>query len=86
MNFVAFGIGVWHPFGPHGRETPEQISDRKRGEIDVKGRTLWSVIEAHGKKLHCATYVPRPRKCNFELIFLFVTSLDRATVYYKKLD
>jgi hypothetical protein len=28
MNNEAFKIGFWHPFGPHGRETAEQILDR----------------------------------------------------------
>jgi hypothetical protein len=39
---AAFHLGVWHPFGPHGRETPEQIIERKRREIDLNGWTLWS--------------------------------------------
>jgi hypothetical protein len=42
MNYGAFEIGFWHPFGPHGLETPEQIIERKRGEIAVNGWTLWS--------------------------------------------
>jgi hypothetical protein len=33
---------VWHPFGPHGRESPEQIIDRKRREIAANGWTFWS--------------------------------------------
>jgi hypothetical protein len=39
---VRFEIGFWHPFGPHGLETPEEIIERKRGEIAVNGWTLWS--------------------------------------------
>jgi len=36
-------LAFWHPFGPHGRETPEKIIDRKREEIvKNKGWTLWS--------------------------------------------
>lgn len=42
MNYAAFTIGFWHPFGPHGLETPEQIIERKRREIDANGWTLWS--------------------------------------------
>lgn len=42
MNYPEFKIGFWHPFGPHGRETAEQIIERKRKEIDVNGWTLWS--------------------------------------------
>jgi hypothetical protein len=42
MNIASFAIGFWHPFGPHGRETPEQIIERKRGEIASNGWTLWS--------------------------------------------
>jgi len=38
----AFTIGLWHRFGPHGRETPEQIIERKRKEIVANGWTLWS--------------------------------------------
>jgi hypothetical protein len=41
-SYAAFGIGMWHPFGPHGRETPEQIIERKRAEIAANGWTLWS--------------------------------------------
>jgi hypothetical protein len=42
MNYEPFKIGFWHPFGPHGGETAEQIIDRKRKEIEVNGWTLWS--------------------------------------------
>ncbi len=42
MNIAEFAIGFWHPFGPHGRETPEQIIQRKQGEIAINGWTLWS--------------------------------------------
>ena len=31
---LKFEIGFWHPFGPHGGETPEQIINRKQNEID----------------------------------------------------
>jgi len=37
-----FQIGFWHPFGPHGGETPEQILARKADEISKNGWTLWS--------------------------------------------
>jgi hypothetical protein len=38
-----FEIGFWHPFGPHGGETPEDIIERKRAEIARnRGWTLWS--------------------------------------------
>jgi hypothetical protein len=37
-----FNVGIWHPFGPHGRETAEEIISRKRTEIGVNGWTLWS--------------------------------------------
>jgi hypothetical protein len=39
---LEFNIGIWHPFGPHGRETVEQIIERKRREIEVNGWTFWS--------------------------------------------
>jgi hypothetical protein len=39
---MTFSIGFWHPVGPHGRETPAQIIQRKRGEIAANGWTLWS--------------------------------------------
>jgi len=42
MDFTTFGIGLWHPFGPHGRESPEHIIERKRREIADNGWTLWS--------------------------------------------
>jgi hypothetical protein len=39
---LPFTLTWWHPFGPHGRETPEQIIERKRQEIAANGWTLWS--------------------------------------------
>lgn len=61
MNYTAFEIGFWHPFGPHGCETPDQIIDRKRGEIAANGWTLWSfqyrrppVLEAWSHELLAA--------------------------------
>jgi hypothetical protein len=42
MSELNFEVGVRHPFGPHGRETVEQIIQRKRREIDANGWTLWS--------------------------------------------
>jgi hypothetical protein len=39
---TAFTIGCWHPFGPHGGETPAEILARKRREIAANGWTLWS--------------------------------------------
>lgn len=42
MDYAEFKMGFWHPFGPHGRETVEQIIQRKGHEIEVNGWTLWS--------------------------------------------
>ena len=42
MSYSRFQIGFWHPFGPHGRESVEQILKRKRREIGQNGWTLWS--------------------------------------------
>jgi hypothetical protein len=42
MNHAEFTLAFWHPFGPHGREMPKEIIERKRKEIDVNGWTLWS--------------------------------------------
>ena len=44
MSIISekFKIGFWHPFGPHGGETPEEIINRKRTEITKNGWTLWS--------------------------------------------
>jgi hypothetical protein len=42
VNYAAFGIGFWHPFGPHGGETTAQILQRKVKEIAENGWTLWS--------------------------------------------
>lgn len=39
---LEFEIGFWHPFGPHGGETEEEIIARKRDEIKENGWTLWS--------------------------------------------
>jgi hypothetical protein len=37
-----FEFGFWHPFGSHGRESPEEIINRKRSETEKNGWTLWS--------------------------------------------
>jgi hypothetical protein len=42
VDYGAFEVGFWHPFGPHGLETPDQIVERKRREIVTNGWTLWS--------------------------------------------
>lgn len=45
VSYANFEFAFWHPFGPHGGESPEQIIKRKRREIEKneKGRwTLWS--------------------------------------------
>jgi hypothetical protein len=42
MDPRTFGAGVWHPFGPHGGESPEQIIDRNQRAIAANGWTLWS--------------------------------------------
>jgi hypothetical protein len=41
-DYTKFEIAFWHPFGPHGRETPKEIIQRKRAEIENNGWTLWS--------------------------------------------
>jgi hypothetical protein len=38
----GFDVGIWHPFGPHGLESPEQIVMRKRHGIAANGWTVWS--------------------------------------------
>ncbi len=42
MSYSQFQIGFWHPFGPHGRESVEEILERKSREIRENGWTLWS--------------------------------------------
>lgn len=45
MSDVKFEFAIWHPFGPHGSETVEEIIKRKRQEIRKNregGWTLWS--------------------------------------------
>jgi len=42
MSHSDFQFAIWHPFGPHGRESAEQIIQRKRREIQANGWTLWS--------------------------------------------
>jgi len=42
LNWEDFELGFWHPFGSHGRESPEDIINRKRCETDKNGWTLWS--------------------------------------------
>lgn len=42
QSYMRFEIGFWHPFGPHGRETPDEIIKRKQAEVLSNGWTLWS--------------------------------------------
>ncbi len=42
IPFPSFEIAFWHPFGPHGREEPEDILERKQYEIERNGCTFWS--------------------------------------------
>jgi hypothetical protein len=42
MSYSDFKVGIWHPFGPHGLETVDQIIKRKRQEIEHNGWTFWS--------------------------------------------
>jgi hypothetical protein len=42
MSYSNFAIAIWHPFGPHGLETVDQIIERKRQEIESNGWTFWS--------------------------------------------
>ena len=37
-----FELGFWHPFGPHGGETPQSIVARNCRQIAANGWTLWS--------------------------------------------
>src|SRR5262249_30951008 len=67
---ASFGIGLWHPFGPHAGETADQIIDRKRGEIEINGWTLWTfqyrrpeVLEAWQRALS-ANSLPRLVFCS----------------------
>src|SRR5690349_13755751 len=40
---ITFDIAFWHPFGVHGKESAEDILQRKRKEIEENnGWTLWS--------------------------------------------
>ena len=42
MSYTKFNVALWHPFGPHGDEGPQEIIKRKRIEIETNGWTLWS--------------------------------------------
>ncbi len=42
MNWNQFTLGFWHPFGPHGGESREEILAREAAEIAKDGWTLWS--------------------------------------------
>jgi hypothetical protein len=42
MNYAAFQIGFWHPFGPNSGEEAVQILARKTREIQANGWTLCS--------------------------------------------
>jgi hypothetical protein len=71
MNLEAFKIGFWHPFGPHGREAPEAIIERKRREVAANGWTFWSfqyrrpaVFEAWSQQLSIVGPGPLPVFCS----------------------
>jgi hypothetical protein len=42
LSWEDFQRGFWHPFGSHGRESAEDIINRKRTEAEKNGWTLWS--------------------------------------------
>ena len=42
LSWENFELGFWHPFGSHGRESLEEIINRKRRETENNGWTLWS--------------------------------------------
>jgi hypothetical protein len=43
MDWSVFQLGFWHPLGPHGHESREDILGRKNREIAAnEGWTLWS--------------------------------------------
>jgi hypothetical protein len=42
LGWENFELGFWHPLGSHGRESPEEIVNRKRSETEKNGWTLWS--------------------------------------------
>jgi len=42
MNYDEFEIGFWHPFGPFGKRTIQQIVEWKRDEAETNGWTLWT--------------------------------------------
>src|SRR5579864_494891 len=53
MNYKEFTIAFWHPFGPHGRETTQDILKRKQKEIENNGWTLWSFQRRAPATLDC---------------------------------
>lgn len=44
-------LAFWHPFGPHGGETPDEILARKNREVEKNGWTLWS-FQHRGPRTH----------------------------------
>jgi hypothetical protein len=41
-DYLKFELAFWHPFGAHGKESPQKIIERKREEIAKNGWTFWS--------------------------------------------
>jgi hypothetical protein len=58
VNYAEFDIGFWHPFGPHGGETPEDIIERKRAEIAAVEKLPFRLLSL--RKL-TAPKRPKPR-------------------------
>jgi hypothetical protein len=77
MNFQDFSLAFWHPFGPHGRETREQIIDRKQREIQANGGwTLWSFQRRRPEMLEmwrCKLSAGKPGK-----VFVFCSDSPNA--------
>lgn len=46
-GYSHFTAAFWHPFGPHGHESPDSILRGKRTEIVERGWTLWSFQFRH---------------------------------------
>ena len=45
-------ICFWHPVGPHGGETLDQIHDRKARDVEKYGFTLWSFAPATALRVY----------------------------------
>jgi hypothetical protein len=76
MDYAAFQLAFWHPFGPHSHETPAQIIARKRQETVNAGWTLWSF--RHYRELTYNAWLQQLKAANHDGAYVFCSCSKSA--------